>query len=123
MCAGCPGGRAVSRVTAYINLNGMKHDVLTSLQRRVGERAKIATFGDQWVLRTRIGVQLVLVDVEALAHALLDRGLLGPGSAGAGAVVHPPADHDAVRTGAERFVGLLLADAAAARNPMANPLC
>lgn len=76
MCAGCPGGRAVSKVTAYINLNGMKPAVLAELRRSVGRRARITVLGDRWVLGSRTGVQQVFPDVEALADALVDKRLV-----------------------------------------------
>lgn len=76
MCAGCPGGRAVSRLTAYINLNGMKQAVLAELRRSVGRRAKITVLGDQWVLGSRTGVQQVFPDLETLAGALVDQRLV-----------------------------------------------
>jgi len=55
MCAGCPGGRAVSRTTAYLNLHGTKYAVLKELQRSVGPRAVLSVFGDRWVLASRTG--------------------------------------------------------------------
>ncbi len=76
MCAGCPGGRAVSTLTAYINLNGMKPAVLAELRRSVGRRARITVLGDRWVLASRTGVQQVFPDVEALADALVDQRLV-----------------------------------------------
>lgn len=76
MCAGCPGGRAVSMATAWINLNGMKPAVLAELRRRVGRRARITVLGDRWVLSSRTGVQQVHPDVETLAGALVDLRLV-----------------------------------------------
>lgn len=76
MCAGCPGGRAVSKVTAYINLNRMKPAVLAELRRSVGRRARITVLGDRWVLGSRTGVQQVFPDVETLADALVDQHLV-----------------------------------------------
>ncbi len=76
MCAGCPGGRAVSTVTAYINLNRMKPAVLAELRRSVGRRARITVLGDQWVLGSRTGAQQVFPDVETLADALVDKHLV-----------------------------------------------
>ena len=118
MCAGCPGGRAVSHVTAYINLHGLKQAVLKVLQRAVGQRASIAVFGDQWVLRTRTGTQLVLPDAEALARALVEKKLVGrgalPGTPPEGGPV-PPLRPGSARLGAEELVAALLARAAAAR--------
>lgn len=73
MCAGCPGGRAVSPATAYLNLNRMKPAVLAELRRIVGRRATITVLGDQWVLRSRTGVQQVFPDVEALTGALVGK--------------------------------------------------
>ena len=118
MCAGCPGGRAVSRVTAYINLNGMKQDVLKALQRAVGHRASIAVFGDQWVLRGRTGAQTVLPDAEALARALVDRKLVDRGAlsgeaSGGGPVL--PLGPGSARLDAEDLVTALLRRAVAAR--------
>ena len=87
MCAGCPGGRPVSRITAYINLHGLRPAVLRELQRSVGRRARITAFGDQWMLAARTGRREVFDDVEALADALVDRGLVDRGvlaRAGAG---------------------------------------
>lgn len=76
MCAGCPGGRAVSTTTAHINLHRMKPAVLAELRRRVGRRARITVLGDQWVLGSRTGAQQVFPDVEALADALVDQHLV-----------------------------------------------
>lgn len=76
MCAGCPGGRAVSKLTAYINLHGIKPAVLAELRRSVGGRARITVLGDQWVLASRTGVQKVFPDVETLADALVDQHLV-----------------------------------------------
>jgi hypothetical protein len=76
MCAGCPGGRAVSKVTAYINLNRMKQAVLAELRRSVGPRAGITVLGDRWVLASRTGRQQVFPDVETLADALVDQRLV-----------------------------------------------
>ena len=76
MCAGCPGGRAVSKVTAYINLHGMKQAVLAELRRSVGRRARITVLGDRWVLGSRTGAQQVFPDVETLADALVDQHLV-----------------------------------------------
>jgi hypothetical protein len=70
MCAGCPGGRAVSPGTAYLNLNRMKLAVLAELRRTVGRRAAITVFGDHWVLSSRTGSQQLFPDVETLAGAL-----------------------------------------------------
>lgn len=76
MCAGCPGGRAVSTMTAYINLNRMKPAVLAELRRSVGRRARITVLGDQWVLGSRTGAQQVFPDVETLVDALVDQRLV-----------------------------------------------
>ena len=76
MCAGCPGGRAVSRATAWLNLHGMKSPVLKELQRRTGRRAKLSVFGDRWVLTSRTGKREMFDDVEALAGALVGQGLV-----------------------------------------------
>jgi hypothetical protein len=70
VCAGCPGGRAVSEATAWINLHGMKQAVLQELRRSVGNRAGISVFGDRWVLAHRTGKREMFDDVEALAAAL-----------------------------------------------------
>lgn len=117
MCAGCPGGRAVSRVTAYINLHGMKHDVLKALQRAVGHRASIAAFGDQWVLRARTGAQTVLPDAEALARSLVDKRLVDRSALPAAAEGSslPPLGPGSARLDAEELVAALLARADAAR--------
>lgn len=76
MCAGCPGGRAVSKVTAYINLHRMKPAVLAELRRSVGPRARITVLGNQWVLGSRTGAQQIFPDVETLADALVDQRLV-----------------------------------------------
>lgn len=78
MCAGCPGGCPVSAATAYLNSHGLKLTVHQELQRHVGNRATVSVFGDQWVLRSRTGVQRVLKDLEHLVVALADQGLLDP---------------------------------------------
>lgn len=124
MCAGCPGGRAVSRVTAYINLHGLKQGVLKALQRAVGHRASISAFGDQWVLRTRTGAQTVLPDAEALARALVDKRLvdrstLPAPASGAGSL--PPLGPGSARLDAEGLVAALLACADAARTAGTRP--
>lgn len=80
MCAGCPGGRAVSAATAYLNSHGLKPAVRKELQRRVGNRATVAVFGDQWMLRSRTGSHEVLPDLEHLMAALVKHGLLERGS-------------------------------------------
>lgn len=67
MCAGCPGGKAVSRMTGYANLKGIKGEVARLLQQAAGSRAVISTFGGQWVLRAPTGRQQVLADLEHLA--------------------------------------------------------
>ena len=76
MCAGCPGGRAVSRTTAYLNLHGMKSAVQKELQRSVGPRAVISAFGDRWMLALPTGKREVFGDVETLAGALVAQGLV-----------------------------------------------
>ncbi|MUN63488.1 hypothetical protein GMA12_10095 [Kocuria sediminis] len=76
MCAGCPGGRAVSPATAHLNLHGGKRAVLAALRREVGPRATITLFGDRWLLRSRTGAQQVLPDLEHLVAELAERGLL-----------------------------------------------
>src|SRR3954471_13962797 len=75
MCAGCPGGRAVSRATAYLNLHGIKSAVLKEFQRFIGPRATLSVFGHQWVLASRTGRREMFDDVETLAGALAARGL------------------------------------------------
>ncbi|MFI7482013.1 hypothetical protein ACH9EU_06300 [Kocuria sp. M1R5S2] len=80
MCAGCPGGRAVSAATAHLNAHGLKPAVRKELQRRAGHRATVTVFGDQWVLRSRTGAQQVLPDLEHLLAAMVERGLLDRGS-------------------------------------------
>src|SRR5690242_7416255 len=76
MCAGCPGGRAVSRGTAYLNQHGLKSTVLKELQRFVGPPAVLSVFGDSWVLASRTGRRSLFDDVEALADALVAGGLV-----------------------------------------------
>jgi len=71
MCAGCPGGRAVSRVAAYVNTKGIKGEVARLLQQTAGGRATVSAFGDQWVLRSPTGKQQVLADLEHLAAVLV----------------------------------------------------
>jgi hypothetical protein len=58
----------------------MKPAVLKELQRRTGRRAKLSVFGDRWVLTSRTGRREVFDDVEALAGALLGRGLVDRGA-------------------------------------------
>lgn len=101
MCAGCPGGRAVSRSTAYVNAHGLKPRVLAALRQRVGGRAAVTVFGDRWVLRSRTGAQQVFPDLEDLVRALTARGLV---------------DRDGLPDAAagEELVAALLAGAAAA---------
>jgi hypothetical protein len=74
MCAGCPGGRAVSRLAAYVNLKGIKGEVARLLQQAAGNRATVSAFGDQWILRSPTGRQQVLPDLEHLAGALVAGG-------------------------------------------------
>jgi len=74
MCAGCPGGRAVSRLAAYVNLQGIKAEVVRLLQQAAGSRATVSAFGDQWILRSPTGRQQVLADLEHLAGALVAGG-------------------------------------------------
>jgi len=74
MCAGCPGGRAVSRPAAYVNLKGIKGEVARLLQQAAGSRATVSAFGDQWILRSPTGRQQVLPDLEHLAGALVAGG-------------------------------------------------
>lgn len=117
MCAGCPGGRAVSKLTAYINLNRMKPAVLAELRRSVGRRARITVLGDRWVLGSRTGAQQIFPDVETLADALVDQHLVDrralPADEGAeferilGDVTH----HSAEPMDAGRFVRALLLSA------------
>jgi hypothetical protein len=76
MCAGCPGGRAVSRATAYVNLHGLRSAVLKELQRYVGRRAVLSVFGDRWLLASPTGRREVFDDIETLAGALVARGLV-----------------------------------------------
>lgn len=73
MCAGCPGGRAVSPATAYLNLNKMKLAVLAELRRHVVRGATITVLGDQWVLHSPTGGRQVFPDVETLASALVGK--------------------------------------------------
>lgn len=118
MCAGCPGGRAVSKLMAYINLHGMKQAVLAELRRSVGRRARISVLGDQWVLGTRTGSQQVLPDVEALADALVRKHLVEPrvlpddGGADLEWVIEGRAHHGAVPLDAGRLVRAMLIRAA-----------
>src|SRR3954469_6523287 len=74
MCAGCPGGKAVSRVAVYANFKGIKGEVARLLQQAAGSRVAISAFGDQWVLRSPTGRQHVLADLEPLAGALVAGG-------------------------------------------------
>jgi hypothetical protein len=76
MCAGCPGGRAVSRLAAYVNLRGIKAEVARLLQQAAGSRASVSAFGDRWILRSPTGRQQVLADLEHLAGALVAGGMV-----------------------------------------------
>ncbi len=112
MCAGCPGGRAVSGTTAQLNRHGMKPAVLAELRRAVGARAALSGFGDRWVLASRTGRREVFDDVETLAAALVARGLVHPQVPPAGASLDQllgAGDPGAPRPGAAEVVAALLA--------------
>ncbi len=113
MCAGCSGGRAVSRTTAYLNLHAMKSAVLKGLQRSVGPRAVLSVFGDRWVLASRTGRREVFDDVETLVGALIARGLVDGRALPAGApleqVLEAAGDPSGPRPSANELVATLLA--------------
>jgi hypothetical protein len=113
MCAGCSGGRAVSRTTAYLNLHGMKSAVLKGLQRSVGPRAVLSVFGDRWVLASRTGRREVFDDVETLVGALVTRGLVDgrvlPVGAPLEQVLEAAGDPSCPRPSADELVATLLA--------------
>ena len=113
MCAGCPGGRAVSKATAHLNLHGMKSAVLKELQRSIGSRAVLSAFGDRWVLASRTGRREVFDNVETLAGALVARGLVDGRVLPAGAplerLLERAGDPRAPRPGADELVAALLA--------------
>src|SRR4051812_5118586 len=113
MCAGCPGGRAVSRTTAYLNLHGMKFAVLKELQRSLGPRATLSVFGDQWVLAFRTGRREMFDDIETLAAALVAQELMDERAVPAGPpleqVLGGTGDPSAPRPSADELVAALLA--------------
>ncbi len=113
MCAGCPGGRAVSPITAHLNLHRMKSAVLKELQRAVGPRAVLSVFGDRWVLASRTGKREVFDDVETLAGALVTRGLVNGRARPAGApleqVLEAAGDASCPGPSADEVVATLLA--------------
>ena len=113
MCAGCSGGRAVSRTTAYLNLHGMKSAVLKEPQRSLGPRAVLSVFGDGWVLASRTGRGEVFDDVETLAGALVARGLVDGRVVPAGApleqLLGAAGNPAARRPSAEQLVAALIA--------------
>jgi hypothetical protein len=113
MCAGCPGGRTVSRTTAYLNLHGMKSAVLKELQRSVGRRAGLSVFGDYWMLAFRTGRREVFDDVETLAGALVARGLVDVRALPSGMpleqVLMGTGDPSAPRPSADELAAALLA--------------
>jgi hypothetical protein len=113
MCAGCPGGRAVSPATAHLNLHGMKSAVLKRLQRSVGPRAALSVFGDRWVLASRTGRRELFDDVETLVGTLVARGLVDGRVRPAGAppehVLEGAGDPGCPRPSADRLVATLLA--------------
>ena len=114
MCAGCPGGRAVSRTTAYLNLHGMKSAVHEELQRWVGPRAVLSVFGDRWVLASRTGRRELFDDVETLAGALVAQELVDwrvvPAGAPLEQVLRRAGDLDAPPPRADELAAALLAD-------------
>jgi hypothetical protein len=113
MCAGCPGGRAVSKTTAYLNLHGMKSAVLKELQRSVGPRAMLSVFGDQWMLASRTGRRQMFDDIETLAGALIAQGLVDGRAVPAGPsleqVLRGTGDPSAPRPSADELAAALLA--------------
>jgi hypothetical protein len=126
MCAGCPGGRAVSKVTAYLNLHGMKPAVLKELQRCVGRRALLSVFGDQWLLASRTGRREVFDDVETLAGALVARGLVDGQVLPAGTpleqVLEGADDRHAPRPGADELAAALLTRVGPPAGPVRGPV-
>ena len=113
MCAGCPGGRAVSPATAHLNRHGLKPAVVQALQRRLGRRAAVSVFGDRWVLASRTGRREVFDDVETLVGALVARGLVDGRVLPAGApleqVLEAAGDPSCPRPSADELVATLLA--------------
>ncbi len=113
MCAGCPGGRAVSRTTAHLNLHGMKSALLKELQRSVGPRAVLSVFGDRWVLASRTGRREVFDDAETLAGALVAQELVDRRMMSAGApleqVLRGAGDPSAPPPRADELAAALLA--------------
>ena len=67
MCGACPGGTAVSRLSAYASLVGIRSEVAVLLQRAAGPRLSIRSFGDGWTVRDRLGRQRVLSGLEEVA--------------------------------------------------------
>jgi hypothetical protein len=114
MCAGCPGGRAVSPATAHLNRHGMKSAVLKRLQRSVGPRAALSVFGDRWVLASRTGRRELFDDVETLVGALVARGLVDGRVLPAGVplehLLEAAGDPGRPHPGADELVATLLAD-------------
>ncbi|NKX49692.1 hypothetical protein HER39_03690 [Arthrobacter deserti] len=89
MCAGCSGGRPVSRLSGYLNLAGIKADVTRLLERAGGGRVRICVFGDRWVVSSRTGRQQVAGDIGSVARAVAGSGApdwswLPPAGASAG---------------------------------------
>lgn len=70
MCGACPGGAAVSRISAYAALAGIKPEVAGLLQRAAGPRLTIRAFGNGWTVRDRLGRQRVLPGLEEVAAAV-----------------------------------------------------
>lgn len=70
MCGACPGGAAVSRISAYAALAGIKQEVAGLLQRAAGPRLTIRAFGNGWTVRDRLGRQRVLPGLEEVAAAV-----------------------------------------------------
>jgi hypothetical protein len=115
VCAGCPGGRAVSRTTAHLNLRGGRSAVLRELRHRAGPRAGLSVFGDRWVLASRTGRREVFDDVETLVAALVARELVddraGPAGAPLEQLLTAPGNPGAPRPSAEELVAALIAHA------------
>lgn len=70
MCGGCPGGAAISRISSYAAVTGIKSGVGSLLQKIAGRRLTIRPFGDQWTLQTRLGQQSVVPGLEEVAAAV-----------------------------------------------------
>lgn len=71
MCGGCPGGAAISPLSAHVNLRGIKAQVTSELSARCSPRFRIAVFGDSWVVTGATGKQAVYASIEDVALAIV----------------------------------------------------